>query len=112
MVPMDTRSPARTVQVVRGISTAEWHGPQISSISWCFTLLRGVVPNKILLLAESQNTWPQKKFQAGYTTARGLALNNITHNQCLHIAGYLNTLRAGLIQAVRKKQLIRTWLCG
>jgi len=24
----------------------------------------------------------------------------------------LNTLRAGLIQAVRKKQLIRTWLCG
>jgi len=23
-----------------------------------------------------------------------------------------NTLRAGLIQAVRKKQLIRTWLCG
>jgi len=24
----------------------------------------------------------------------------------------INTLRAGLIQAVRKKQLIRTWLCG
>jgi len=24
----------------------------------------------------------------------------------------LNTLVAGLIQAVRKKQLIRTWLCG
>jgi len=23
-----------------------------------------------------------------------------------------NTLRAGLIQAVRKKQLFRTWLCG
>jgi len=24
----------------------------------------------------------------------------------------VNTLAAGLIQAVRKKQLIRTWLCG
>jgi len=24
----------------------------------------------------------------------------------------LNTLAAGLNQAVRKKQLIRTWLCG
>jgi len=24
----------------------------------------------------------------------------------------INTLRAGLIQAVRKKQLFRTWLCG
>jgi len=24
----------------------------------------------------------------------------------------INTLRAGLIQAVRKKQVFRTWLCG
>jgi len=28
------------------------------------------------------------------------------------ILGKINTLRAGLIQAVRKKQLFRTWLCG
>jgi len=28
------------------------------------------------------------------------------------IENAVNTLAAGLIQAVRKKQLIRTWLCG
>jgi len=27
-------------------------------------------------------------------------------------AGVFNTFAAGLIQAVRKKQLFRTWLCG
>jgi len=32
-----------------------------------------------------------------------------THN--IYIYAF-NTLRAGLIQAVRKKQLFRTWLCG
>jgi len=31
--------------------------------------MRGVVPNKVLLLTESQNIWLQKNFQAGYTTA-------------------------------------------
>jgi len=31
------------------------------------------VPNKILLLDESQNIWP-KKFRAGYAPARGPAL--------------------------------------
>jgi len=29
-----------------------------------------------------------------------------------YLALAVNTLRAGLIQAVRKKQLIRTWLCA
>jgi len=37
--------------------------------------LRGVVPNQILLLVESQNIWPPKKLPAGYATA--CSKNNI-----------------------------------
>jgi len=41
---------------------------------------------------------------------RGRAAFDITF---LHKTTFsLNTLRAGLIQAARKKQLIQTWLCG
>jgi len=32
--------------------------------------------------------------------------------KCFFSKDTINTLRAGLIQAVRKKQLFRTWLCG
>ena len=45
--------------------------------------------------------------------------HNLFPNTCTYISEYsfqkslyAYTLRAGLIQAVRKKQLFRTWLCG
>jgi len=36
--------------------------------------LRGVVPNKILQLVESQNIWSPPKLRAGYASARGPVL--------------------------------------
>jgi len=58
-----------------GTGVATRHGHQISSI---FCVLRGVVPNKIRLLAESKNIWIKRNFQAGYATARGPALKITT----------------------------------
>jgi len=45
----------------------------------------------------------------------GMFLPGLLHSCCVLLSNYkyhINTLAAGLIQAVRKKQLIRTWVCG
>jgi len=61
VVPAGTRSPARTKQVAREHRRSQGvMALQISSISCRFFALRGVVPNKILLLALKSKYLAQK----------------------------------------------------
>ena len=53
-----------------------------------------------------------QNFQTKYSTLNETGKMNHASKQKNVSYFRFNTLRAGLIQAVRKKQLFRTWLCG
>jgi len=71
--PGRPQGPSRPPESI-GVARGGGHSGQISCIFCRFVLLRGVVPNKIPQLAESQNIWSPQKFRAGYATARGFVL--------------------------------------
>jgi len=65
----------------------------------------------VLVATENIRKW-HWKYLGHWKQISENAIENILVAVFCTMDDFLNTLRAGLIQAVRKKQLIWMWLCG